>query len=170
MKNLIKTNPILFISLVAGFIFCLNEHIPYLINNKNPFLEGYTNTQLYIRFITPLIFTVLGVIVASKTNHTFEFKTIVKVGLYIALIISLTYTVYMLLYIFSVEPNTLEEYKQGVINLNTPNSDLSTKEILEKAEDSKDNLIITGILFTFASNLFIGFLTAIITAIFVRNK
>ncbi|MDO3693390.1 DUF4199 domain-containing protein [Wenyingzhuangia sp. chi5] len=170
MKNYIKTNPILFISIIAGFAFCLNEHIPYLLYNKNPFLAGYTNIQLYIRFVIPIIFTALGIIVGQKQKKFIDFKSIIKVGLSIALIISLTYTLYMLLFIFSIEPNTLEEYKQGVITLNTNTPNMSVNEINQKAEDSKNNLIITGVLFTFASNLFIGFITAVVTAIFVRNK
>jgi|GEM_PF-6670559 len=170
MNKIFSRNPILIISIIAGITFCLNEHIPYVLENKNPFLKGYTNIQLYIRFLTPLVFTSLGIIVASKRNKIIDFKSIIKVGLSISLIISLTYTFYMFLFIFSIEPDTLETYKQGVISLNTPKSDLSIAEISQKAEDSKDNLIITGVLFTFASNLFIGFLTAVITAIFVRNK
>lgn len=170
MKKLLNTNPILAISILAGILFCLNEHVPYVLNGKNPFIEGYSTVQLYIRFLVPLIFTIIGIIIASKKNTLIDFKSVIKVGLSISLIISLSYTLYMFLFIFSIEPETLELYKQGVISLNTPNTELSIEEISQKAEDSKNNLIITGILFTFASNLFIGFLTAVITAIFVRNK
>ncbi|MGY5352624.1 DUF4199 domain-containing protein [Wenyingzhuangia sp. IMCC45533] len=171
MNSFFSTKPVLKFGIISGLLLVLNELILYYSTNTNPFIGERTSLLSLIGLFIPAIVVVFAVLFINKNANITSFGQIAKPGLVIGLITALIFIAYTLLFIYSIEPDTLSKFdeinKQRLIE----SGQLTNKKDIDDAVQLTRNAFIPGtILFNIAINLFIGFLTAVITAIFVRNK
>ena len=83
----------------------------------------------------------------------------------------MVYIAYTLLFLYNIEPDTLSQFEAlNKKRLLATGLFENTEDLINAVQLSKNAFLPGTILFSMSINLFIGFLTAVITAMFVRNK
>ncbi|MGY5355820.1 DUF4199 domain-containing protein [Wenyingzhuangia sp. IMCC45467] len=171
MNSFFSTKPVLKFGILSGLLLVLNEVIINTVTQTNPYIGERDSVFSLIGLIIPVIVIVFAIIFLKKNSNIESFGQIVKPGLIIGLITALVYIAYSLLFIYSIEPNTLAEFEQMNRERSIASGQFTNEEDLNNAIQLSRNAFLPGtILFSIAVNLFIGFITAVVTAIFVRNK
>lgn len=171
MNSFFSSKPVLKFGLISGFLLVINELIIYTTTGTNPYISQRTSVFSLLGIIIPIITTVFAIIYLVKNTTIESFGQIIKPGLVIGFLTAFVYVTYSLLFIYSIEPDTLELFEKMNRERLLATGNFNNEEDLKNAVQLANNAFIPGtILFSLAVNLFIGFLTAIITAIFVRNK
>ncbi|ANW96708.1 hypothetical protein AXE80_10680 [Wenyingzhuangia fucanilytica] len=171
MNSFFSTKPVLKFGILSGLLLVLNEVIINTVTQTNPYIGERDSIFSLIGLIIPVVVIVFAIIFL-KNNSTIEsFGQIIKPGLIIGFITALVYIAYSLLFIYSIEPTTLAEFEQMNRERLIASGQFENSEDLTNAVQLSKNAFLPGtILFSIAINLFIGFITAVVTAIFVRNK
>lgn len=171
MNSLFSTKPVLKFGILSGLLLVLNEVIIYYTTNTNPYIGERTSAFSFIGLFIPAAVVVFAIVYLKKHTTIASFGQIIKPGLVIGFITALVYIGYSLLFIYNIEPDTLDKFdeinRQRLLAYGQVKSD---EDIANAVQLSRNAFIPGTVLFSLAINLFIGFLTAIITAIFVRNK
>ncbi len=171
MNSFFNTKPILKFGIISGLLLVINELILYYATNTNPFIGERTSLFSLIGLLIPAVVVVFAILFLKKNAPIESFGQIVKPGLIIGFVTALIFIAYTLLFIYNIEPDTLTKFdeinKQRLI---TSGQLTNEKDINDAVQLTRNAFIPGTILFNIAINLFIGFLTAVITAIFVRNK
>lgn len=171
MNSFFSTKPVLKFGIISGLLLVLNELILYYATNTNPFIGERTSLLSLIGLFIPAIVVVVAILFLTRNTSITSFGQIVKPGLVIGFITALIFIGYTLLFIYSIEPETLKQFDEINRQRLIASGQLTDEKDINDAVQLTRNAFIPGtILFNIAINLFIGFLTAIITAIFVRNK
>ncbi len=171
MNSFFSSKPILKFGIISGLLLVLNELILYYATNTNPFIGERTSLLSLIGLFIPALMVVIAIVFLKKNATIESFGQIVKPGLVIGFITALIFIGYTMLFIYSIEPDTLNQFDEVNKQRLLESGQLTKEEDINAAVQLARNAFIPGtILFNIAINLFIGFLTAVITAIFVRNK
>ncbi|NJB83977.1 DUF4199 domain-containing protein [Wenyingzhuangia aestuarii] len=171
MNSFFSTKPVLKFGAISGLLLVLNELILYYSTNTNPYIGERTSELSIIGLVIPVIMVVIAITFLKKNTNIESFGQIIKPGLIIGFLTALIYIAYTLLFVFSIEPDTLNQFDE--INrqrLIASGNITDAKDIADAVQLTRNAFIPGTVLFSIAINLFIGFLTAVITAIFVRNK
>ena len=171
MLTFFNTKPVLKLGCISGLLLVLNELMIYASTNENPFIGERTSNFAIIGLIIPVVAVVLGILILKKQNQINSFASILKPGVMIGFITGLIYIAYFLLFTYSIEPDTLEKFE--IINkkrLIASGQIINSEDLKNAVQLSKNAFLPSTILFSLAINMFIGFITSIVTAIFVRNK
>ncbi|MGY6649995.1 DUF4199 domain-containing protein [Wenyingzhuangia sp. IMCC45574] len=171
MNSFFSTKPVLKFGLISGFLIVLNQLIIYAVTGNNPYLGEQTSIFSALGLLIPVAVIVFAIIYLSKHSSFESFGHVIKPGLVIGFLTAFVYIVYSLLFIYNIEPDTLAKFEEMNRERLIASGTIDKEEDLKNAIQLANNAFIPGtILFSLAVNLFIGFLTAVITAIFVRNK
>lgn len=171
MQSFLNTKPVLKLGIISGFLLVLNELIIYTTTQSNPFISQRTSSLAVLGLIIPAVAVVVSVIFLKKQNAINSFGEILKPGLMIGLITAIVYIAYTLLFIYSIEPETINQFEAINRERLIASGNITNPEDINNAVQlSRNAFLPSTILVSLAINLFIGFMTAIITAIFVRNK
>ncbi len=171
MNSFFSTKPVLKFGIISGLLLVLNELILYYVTNTNPYIGERTSAFSFIGLLIPIVMVVVAISFLKKNTTIQGFGQIVKPGLIIGLLTAAVYIGYSLLFIYSIEPDTLIKFEEMNKERLLATGQFQNPTDLNNAVQLSKNAFLPGtILFSIAINLFIGFLTAVITAIFVRNK
>lgn len=171
MNSFFSTKPVLKFGILSGLLLVLNEVIINTITQTNPYIGERDSVFSFIGLLIPVIMVVVAISYINKHFSFESFGQIIKPGLIIGLLTAVVYIAYSLLFIYSIEPNTLAEFEQMNRERSIASGQFTNEEDLNNAIQLSKNAFLPGtILFSIAINLFIGFITAVVTAIFVRNK
>ncbi|NIJ46463.1 hypothetical protein FHR24_002951 [Wenyingzhuangia heitensis] len=171
MNSFFSIKPVLKFGILSGLLLVLNEVIINTLTQTNPYIGERNSVFSLIGLIIPVVMVVIALNYLKKHATFTSFGQIIKPGLIIGLLTALVYIAYSLLFIYSIEPNTLAEFEQMNRERSIASGQFKNEEDLNNAIQLSRNAFLPGtILFSIAINLFIGFLSAVITAIFVRNK
>lgn len=171
MNSFFSTKPVIKFGIISGLLLVLNEVILYYSTHTNPYIGERTSALSLIGLVIPVIMVVIAITYLKKNTSIESFGQIIKPGLIIGLLTAVVYIAYTLLFIYNIEPDTLNKFDEVNRERLIANGQVTKPEDIANAVQLSRNAFIPGtILFSIAINLFIGFLTAIITAIFVRNK
>ena len=171
MNSFFSTKPVLKFGILSGLLLVLNEVIINTVTQTNPYIGERDSVFSLIGLIIPIVVIVIAINFLKKNSNIESFGQIVKPGLIIGLITALVYIAYTLLFIYSIEPDTLNQFDEINRQRLIANGQVkSIKDIADAVQLSRNAFLPGTILFSIAVNLFIGFITAVVTAIFVRNK
>lgn len=171
MNSFFSTKPVLKFGVISGLLLVINELILYYSTDTNPYIGERTSLLSLIGLVIPVVMVVIAIVFLKKNTNIESFGQIIKPGLVIGFLTALVYIGYTLLFIYNIEPETLNQFDEvNSQRLIATGQFTDPKDITNAVQLSRNAFIPGTILFSIAINLFIGFLTAIITAIFVRNK
>ncbi|MDO6738356.1 DUF4199 domain-containing protein [Wenyingzhuangia sp. 2_MG-2023] len=171
MNSFFSTKPVIKFGLISGFLLVLNELILYYATNTNPYIGERTSFFSLLGLLIPIILVVITLVYLKKHGTFNSFGEIIKPGLIVGFLTALVYIIYTLLFVYNIEPDTMAKFEQINRERLLASGQFDKTEDLNNAVQLANNAFLPGtILFSIAINLFIGFITAIITAIFVRNK
>lgn len=171
MNNFFSTKPVLKFGIISGLLLVINELILYYATNTNPYIGERTSALSLLGLLIPVVLVVIAILYLKKNGEFASFGQIIKPGLMIGLLTAVVYIAYTLLFIYNIEPDTLNKFDEINRERLIATGQVTNPEDINNAVQLSRNAFVPGtILFSIAINLFIGFLTAIITAIFVRNK
>lgn len=171
MNSFFGTKPVIKFGILSGLLLVLNEVIINTVTQTNPYIGERDSIFSLIGLIIPVFVIIIAISFLKKNSSIESFGQIIKPGLIIGLLTAVIYIAYSLLFIYSIEPNTLAEFEQLNRERSIASGQFTNEEDLNNAIQLSKNAFLPGtILFSIAINLFIGFITAVVTAIFVRNK
>lgn len=171
MNSFFSTKPVLKFGTLSGLLLVLNEVIINTITQTNPYIGERDSVFSLIGLLIPVAVVVYAITFLKKHSTIASFGQIIKPGLMIGLLTAIVYIAYSMLFIYSIEPTTLAEFEQMNRERLVATGQFDNSEDLTNAVQLSKNAFLPGtILFSIAINIFIGFITAVVTAIFVRNK
>ncbi|WP_010135237.1 DUF4199 domain-containing protein [Ochrovirga pacifica] len=171
MNSFFSSKPILKFGLISGFLIVLNELIIYATTGSNPYISERTSIFSALGLIIPIVVIMVAINYLKKHVGFTSFGQIIKPGLIIGALTAFVYIVYSLLFIYNIEPDTLTKFEAMNRERLVATGNFENPENLKNAIQLANNAFIPGtILFSLAVNLFIGFLAAVVTGIFVKNK
>ena len=171
MNSFFNTKPSLKFGMLSGLLLVLNEVIINTTTQTNPYIGERDSIFSYIGLLIPVFVIAIAISFIQKHAAIEGFGQLIKFGLIIGLLTAAVYIAYSLLFIYSIEPSTLAEFEQMNRERSIASGQFKNEEDLNNAIQLSRNAFLPGtILFSIAINLFIGFVTSVITALFIRNK
>lgn len=165
MKDFFSKQPILSFGSLLGLFIVAHSLILNALNLQ--LKPSITASVISLVVTTGIIF--LGVFTFKKQSDSFSIGNGLKIGISISVLGAIIYIAYMFLYIYSINPNFINESLE-ITKHTLLKKGLKPTEINKSLATTRNAFVPSMILSILIFNVFIGFIVSFISSLLLKSK